>query len=299
MKKLRISYLKELVFFLIAPLFILTKIYKSENLKRKYIAKGLNIFKFDKLNCLSQKLDNKSEIVILGCGASVDELTKQDFNHLENRITIGLARWFYQDFVPDILIVEFSRLDKDFKDTRWLDHFIEEINKRSMEYSKTLILIEAVDSLFELHYDILNRISPILRTNISFIISFTSYNFKNFPKYFISFPIYLRILQSLNILWHSRTIAFYGASIAFYLKAKNLLLIGLDGYEGYFKSFSSYKNDLILNKNFKNKMHSCSNPEFGVPTMTDSFVQISKFINVNVVSKNTIISKYVPVVQIK
>ena len=43
---------------------------------------------------------------------------------------------------------------------------------------------------------------------------------------------------------------FYGASIALYLKAKDLILIGVDGYDGYFKLFNKYDKKYIVTKIF-------------------------------------------------
>lgn len=298
MNRKKLNLIKEKLFYFFSWFFIIKRILHCQNLKRKHINKGLNIFKFNNLDYLSYKLKKKSDVVVLGCGQSVDELTENDFKLLKSKVTVGLARWFYHSFVPDILVVEFSTSDRDFGDNRWLNHFIDEINKRCHEYRNTLILVEAFDSSFGLHHEILNRISPILKENILFITSFISFNFKNFPTHFIKRRFFLKILHRLNIIWHSRTIAFYGASIAFYLKATNLILIGLDGYEGYFKLFNKYNKNLILNKNFQKKLHSCSNPDYGVPTMTDSFIQISSYINVKTTSKNTIISKFVPTVKI-
>lgn len=292
------NFFKETIFFSLGPIFIIKRIIKIEKNKRKYLKAGLNIFKFKKLDFLANKLKKKSEVVILGCGETVDELTQNDFELLKTKITIGISRWFYQEFVPDILIAEFSCIDKNYNDDRWLNHFLEGINSRSNEYKNTLLLIEVFDKSFKLQNEIINRISPQLKENIFFISSFCSFNFKNFPLYFSNNRIFLNILQKLDILWHSRALVFYGASIALYLKAKNLILIGVDGYEGYFKLFNKFDKKYIVNKNFSQNLHSSANPKFGFPTITDSFFQISNLINVKTTSINTIISEYVPVVNL-
>ena len=93
------NFIKETIFFSLGPIFIMNKIIKIEKNKRKYLKAGLNIFKFKKLDFLAKKLNKKSEVVILGCGKTVDELTQNDFNLLKTKITIGISRWFYQEFV--------------------------------------------------------------------------------------------------------------------------------------------------------------------------------------------------------
>lgn len=82
----------------------LALIYSALTRKRKMIKR--NVGSFDYLS--AKELPNKNgNFFILGSGASVNELTAEQFQEIKEGYSIGLNLWVLHDFVPDAYSFEF------------------------------------------------------------------------------------------------------------------------------------------------------------------------------------------------
>ena len=100
------------------------------------------------------------------------------------------------------------------------------------------------------------------------------------------------MIIKLDIFWHCRSSIFYGGLLALFLKSKDLHLIGIDGYSGYFSHNKNLIPEDIPSKHTKLGLHSSSNPMYGEPTITDAFLALSSKINTYVVSKNVLLKRF-------
>ena len=82
------------------------------------------------------------QLTILGSGPTINELSEFDFEKIDYGVSFSVGRWFYNDYVPDILFLEFKS-----DATYWVDSFIAEINKLTQKYEDCVFVIEVFDKI--------------------------------------------------------------------------------------------------------------------------------------------------------
>lgn len=250
---------------------------------------GCKTFEYNEVFNIFNNVETK-EVVIFGNGPSIKELKDVFFEKSKKRLTIAVGRWFFHDFVPNMIYLE-CKMD-NFK---WIDDFCNGLNIRKKDYSKTIILIQMESPNTETLLRIKKNLSPSLFLNVRFSSETRSLNCS---KYFDS-VLSSRIIKNLtilsNTLMHCRSSASIGGSIAVLLKAKKLIVTGVDGYNGYFegKDNENFHKLAVSRKNFGVNLHSSADPLYGVPTITDCFVGVSKHIPTVVSSKKTNLADYI------
>jgi len=170
--------------------------------------------------------DQKSSDVlsILASGASINELTDQDFECIDSTDSIALNWWgVYHDFVPDFYKFEFMGVPE--LDTQWIN----EINKKSVEYDDTTLIFdpERLYNEGDCVSDYLYRFDPILRKNLVDI--------RVFP-YFVSSDVGFcaEIIDYLypTVLWnrflHYRGSLSQALSLGEYMGYDEIILFGVD-----------------------------------------------------------------------
>lgn len=285
-KKLK-TFLVKNYFSFSAWLFLANCFFKIFKRRILYRFSPLNEFTYEELKKFSRK-----DVVILGSGETINELREIDYKLLKNKLTFAFGRWYFNTFVPNILFVEFSK-----KKLYWLEEFLDGINKRSKDYSETLIFIEISDHIIFITNYISKNLSNNLLKNVRLISSIKTMHDKRFVNFILSNKSILNYLIRNNILFHSRSSTFYGVSLAIFQKSL-LILCGVDGYQGYFNDSKDFKK-ITPKKNSSYKLHSTSNPLFGIPTLDQAFLIASKYIPIVLVSKNTLLSKNLKVINLE
>ncbi len=282
------KFLKNNFFEFASNIYLLTKIIKLIRILVLYKINKIPLFTFSYINKFCNLAEINS-IAALGIGYTINELTYSDYESFKNMLSIGFGRWYYNDFVPNIIYTEFPKGSET-----WRKEFIKSMNEREESYKNTMILLHVNDENFKLHKSIIYKFSPKLRGNIRFAIFLTSMNDRRFPDYFLKQKFVLFLLKKLNILFHCRSSSFIGASLALNLKKNNLILAGIDGYSGYFIKDPNHKfNKISVSKNMDLKLHSTANPDFGRPTITEAFIAASKHLKIFIKSENSLLSKYI------
>ena len=284
------NFLKNNYFELAAYLYLVIQLIKLIRIIVLYKINKLPLFTFNSINKFCN-LTEINSIVVLGIGSTINELKKSDFESFKKMLSIGYGRWYYNKFVPNIIYTEFP-LGSEY----WQQEFIESMNEKEELYKNTMILLYVNNKNFKFQKSIISKFNPKLRSNIRFLVLITSMSDKRFPDYLLRQKFTLFILKKLNIVFHCRSSTFIGASLALNLKKDNLILAGVDGYSGYFIKDPNHKfNKISVAKNMDLKLHSTANPDYGRPTITEAFIAASKHLNIFVKSKNSLLSKYLPI----
>lgn len=237
----------------------------------------------------SKSCDNK-DFIVLGSGSSISDLNDIHFGYFKKNITIGLGRWVFHDFVPDIYLLETSDDPKLFQ---WTKDFIELINQKADSYSETFIIFDGASSSNIKRY-IKRHLNSKLYKNV-----FYSHTIKppsGHVKYFTSTLYLFRLLKFFsyfNLTLHCRSSTVLSALLGYFLGANKIVLAGIDGYTGYFIPFNNHnfhKDFGGLEKNKSHTLHSTSNPAFGLPTLPDCIYEIDKnFIPMKLVSNKSVL----------
>ena len=278
-------------FYLFAPILIAKRLVKAE--MNRYILSKRNLPRFSFREILDRYHSKPGKaIVVLGAGASIDDLTDSDYKKFSKYLTIGMRKTLELDFVPDILFAEY-----DDSVPHLAEEFVGQLNRKWESYLNTILMIEVADSSEHIQKFIYDNIHECLRTNIRFVSCLTSIGDSRILNYLIGREFFLRFLISRGILWHCRTSSFYAVFIAYALRISNVHLVGLDGYSGYL-SFQDYKLAGPDSKNLRNQLHSTYDSSFGSPTILEAVRSMSKFIHFTVQSNKSIFSKYFEVLEL-
>tara|TARA_Y100001978_G_C23678175_1_gene427584 strand:- start:835 stop:1719 length:885 start_codon:yes stop_codon:yes gene_type:complete len=288
------NFLKKNFFTVAYQLYLINKFIQIIQNIIRYKINNIPLFSFHCLEsfCNLKEIDT---IALLGSGYTIQELTSSDFSSFKKMLSIGLGRWYYKDFVPNVIFAEFSENSENWEND-WVNEFIDGLNKKADLYKNTMILLFVDDKKFKLHKRIISKFNHKLRNNIRFTILLTSMSDIRFPRYLLNNKLVLFILKKLNIIFHCRSSSFIGASIAIALKKENLILTGVDGYSGYFIKDPNHPfNKVTVSKNIEFELHSTANPNLGRPTITEAFIEASRHINIFTMSENSLLSKYLPI----
>ncbi len=268
------------VVFLCVKLLVILKLLRVSN---RFYYKDLLRFK-----------EKKQEVVILGSGQTINELTESDYAAISERVSIALGRWIYKDFVPDIYILEANESEKMII---WLKDFCNLLLKRMSDYKNTIIIIDGAKGSKKIR-NIVDEMLPVsIRKNIRFSITLKSPSgstevFSTFLRIILKSRIY----RFYNVLLHCRSSTVMATLLGLYFRPNKIILAGVDGYAGYFASSDNarFHGDYGgLDKNYNYSLHSTANPEFGLPTVTDCIRVISEdVVPCEVTSEHTVLSKY-------
>ena len=231
---------------------------------------------------------NKDKFLIFGSGESINNISKGEFTSIKNNcITIGIGRWIYHDFVPDIYLFETDSIDsKIFEFTK---DFITLVNQRVNDYKKTLILVDnAYDKPIVRKY-ILKNIDPKLSINIRFVKPFCPASGN--VKFFIASLNFLKLLKFFNLSLHCRSTTIHAICFGLIFGFKDIILAGVDGYTGYFSDNPNFHKDFgNLDKSYNYDLHCTSNPKYGLPTVPDCIFALNNmYCNISVLDKNTVL----------
>lgn len=283
MKKKLVVFLKGYPFTISLVLFVI-------NLIKHFVSfKNANTFTYNKLK--SHITTQGKDFIILGSGQSINELNDDDINYLNENISIGVGRWIYHSFIPNIYFLEVSEEPKMLV---WLDDFAKLLNLKKKEYADVLIIFDGATKSTLIRNRIFKKVTKELHCNILFSktiipptgdIKYLYHTIKLFRLF--------KFVNFLNLTLHCRSSVVLSAIMGLNLGFKKVILIGVDGYTGYFQSwdnqlFHSDYGGLEKNKNYS--LHSTSNPKFGSPTVPECFYLLNeKFIKIEVFTKNTIL----------
>ncbi len=283
MKKFRIFLIKRF-FYLLLPYLFFKRLIKAEIIRFKIINKGYKHFSLKEINQIFLKKENKN-IVVLGSGLSINKLTNSSLIEFKKNLSMGISRWIEHEFVPDLLFSEFTPKDKE-----WLHYYVNKINSKSNLYESVIFIFDVSDSSMKLHSEIYKSLNYKLRKNIRFMTHLNSVADIRFMPFILESNKLMNFLRNRDILLHCRASAFYGGIIGLFLKAKNVHLVGLDGYSGYFFDKNiSFDTD---KKNLVSKLHSIYDKKVGSPTIIEAFQFLSKKIYLTVQNTDSILSKY-------
>lgn len=262
---------------------------------------NLRIRGFQILTCKSIKSIKKMKLharylTILGSGPSVKELGVPEFSKIDSGFSFAVGRWFYLDYVPDVLFVEFKN-DALY----YAEAFIKKINTKKNEYQNCIFILQVEDKKYQIHNLLKEKISTKLFKNIYFTHLLKSPSYPQAPGFFgwvLSNEITSFVLLKLGILAHCRSSVTCGFSLGKGMDINQIMVVGVDGYSGYFadkkdEEFHMKGNfDNARNCNFR--LHSTSDPNHGHPTVPDCFLDASSYFEIEVFSKNSILSKMFP-----
>jgi hypothetical protein len=266
--------------------FILLSVNVLKNLSPSFCK---NRFTYKKIRSRINFTDKK--FVILGSGESVNELNDNDLDYIRNNVSIGIGRWIYHDFTPNIYFLEVSESPQLMK---WLGDFIELINRKKNEYRDVLVIFDGANKSNKIKNFIFENIDESLTNNILF--SKTIIPPTGCIKYLhttLKLFRFLKFFDFFNLTLHCRSSVVLCAILGLNLGFKKIDLVGVDGYSGYFKSWDdkNFHTDYGgLEKNKNHSLHSTSNPEFGLPTVPECFYLLNEnFITVEILTKNTVL----------
>ena len=249
-------------------------------------------FKYREIKDILLKKKTKS-VVVLGSGKSVNEIS--NFNYFDSALTIGLGRWIFHDYVPDVYFLETSDSGKLFD---WTVEFIKIVNSKENKYSGVLILFDGAGPKSRKY--ILKNIAPSLKGNVRFAKTLKTLSGSGFFLPFVNILNFIKLPFIFNFIVHCRSSTAAMVMLGYYIGANSVILVGVDGYVGYFSSDPLFHKDYGgLEKNYKNLLHSTSNPAYGHPTLTECFDVIHKnIINVSVITKNSILCDVVQFINV-
>ena len=272
----------------ILPLLVFPRLLKTKFYQYQIHKAGFKVFTYNNLKQLLKNKKNEN-FYLIGPGPTLNELKKSQFQYINQYISFATDKVIYKGFTPDILIMEFSPEKNQEESFR---NFNNEIKKDVYKYKNTLFLFEVnQDRKFYFHKYIIKNFPLELKNNSYFLSSFISPSYKKFPQSFLKNKFLLFFIKKLNIFWHCRSSVFYGAIFALFLKSKNLYLVGIDGFSGYFQKKDTF-GDSIPSRCLELDLHSSSNPKYGRPTITDALLAISSYIKTYVVSNKVLLNKY-------
>lgn len=244
-----------------------------------------NKFRYKEMKNLLDKKENKT-LIVLGSGKSVNEINLKTFQKFNSSLTIGVGRWIFHDFVPDVYYIETSADEKLFA---WTVEFINILKTRVDDYSKVIIIFSANNSNVKKY--IIDNVPRELKDNIRFSVAIKSISDKGFFYPFVELINKLNIPNLLNLLVHCRSSVAALVMLGYYINSKNCCLLGVDGYTGYFSNDPIFNKDYGgLDKNYNYQLHSTSNPMFGLPTLPDCIAVInSYYIKVFIITQNSVL----------
>lgn len=273
-------------------LIVILKIIRDLPFLIKSVMLNKRRFRFSAVKHLNEKILNG--FVVLGSGPTVNELTESQINCISNKVSMAVGRWIYHDFVPDIYLMETGKSEQILK---WLKDFCKILHEKKEDYKNTIILIDNIQGDAFLQ-DLIEDIFPnSLKQNLYYTqtIKPPHETIETFSS-FLKFMKLTKINYMLGLMAHCRSSAVSSSMLGHYIGAKEISLVGVDGFTGYFmdESHKDFHADYGgVDKNYNQVLHSTSNPEYGVPTVTDCFILISKYYTPCFVSsKNALLSKY-------
>lgn len=246
---------------------------------------------------LARYKHKKPEVVVLGSGQTVNELTEDDYKSISQRVSIALGRWIYQDFVPDIYILEASESEHMM---RWVKDFCAELTRRANEYQNTIIIFDGTKGSKKIHSFIKESVPKSIHENIRYSITLKSPSGSSEVFHvFLKFMLKTKLYRLFDLLLHCRSSSVLAVLLGLYFEPRKIILSGVDGYVGYFAADDNKKfhGDYGgLDKNYNYELHSTANPVFGLPTVTDCMRIISsEAVPCEVTSERTLLSKHLPI----
>ena len=283
LKKKLVDFLKGYPFAISLVLFVINLI------KHFFSFKNANKFTYNRLK--SHITTQNKDFIILGSGQSINELNNDDIDYLAENISIGVGRWIYHSFIPNLYFLEVSEEPKMLD---WLDDFAKLLNARKKDYANVLIIFDGATKSPLIRNRIFKSIANELHCNILFsktIIPPTGDI--NYFYYTIKLFRLFKFVNFFNITLHCRSSVVLSAVMGLNLDFKKIILIGVDGYTGYFQPWDNpvFHSDYGgLEKNKNHSLHSTSNPKFGLPTVPECFYLLNeRFIKIEIFTRNTIL----------
>lgn len=249
----------------------------------------MKVFRMPSFSYLEMKsvLDSKGvkEVVVLGSGRSILQLKDDDFEALKSRLTIGIGRWIFHEFVPDYYFLEVSEKGKL---NQWLIDFLALLNEKKHEYRNTIIVFGTSNQQIRAEIHKVLDVSLIPNIRYSIVLKPPSGNGMFAP--FVKLANSLAAPLKFGFLLHCRSSTAAMAMCGFYTHADRVLLAGVDGYTGYFSDDPDFHKDYGgLEKNYKHQLHSTSNPKFGYPTLPQCLSAIDQsFIRCETITTDTV-----------
>ncbi len=230
-----------------------------------------------KLRELKESRNFNRRFLILGSGTSINDLSNSFWEWAnKNTTSIAVGNWHYHEFVPDIYCSEFE--NNQINNYR---NWLLAINKKKIEYNKTLFLPKASDKF--LCQNIANEVGMTkLHSSFEYPTWFKapSGSEETF-RYFCS-RIY-RIMKKigLNYIPSIRSNIIYSIFLAKELGAQEIILAGVDGYGGYFyNKYLSKEEYEEISKTYElnRKIQRGSDPNHGIPTIPQILKSMNRYI---------------------
>ena len=225
------------------------------------------------LSKLKKNNKYRKTFLILGSGTSVDKINNEFWAWADkNTTSIAVGSWWFHDYVPDIYSIECENR----KDYKIYESNIKEINKRRKKFSRTIFLPKVYDK----------KINKKLSLNSEFNILTKQFRFPNWYKApfgseesfnFYCSKIYLFIKRMGIILIPSvRSNIVFATFLAKELGAEKIVLIGVDGFGGYFYNKYLSKKELNKKPELIRKIQRGNDPNHGLPTIPQIMRSIDK-----------------------
>ena len=140
------------------------------------------------------KFKNNDQMVILGTGDSINDISTKEWEKIEKATTVGVNYFLFNDFVPDIIQLEVKEVRVKF----FFENLLKILIARESDYKDKYILIK---SNFGLSYkdlritiDFLKMIPTDLKKNLRFCVDFPIQAVTN-----KELKIALRLMNYINI----------------------------------------------------------------------------------------------------
>jgi len=236
-------------------------------------------------------------LTILGSGPSAAGFSSRNILRKKLGLTFSVGRWFFTEYPPDILFVEFNSTSMF-----WVDMFIAEISSRSNLLKNTIFLVEVTEASFVVHHKLRSMLPQCLYSNLYFITVIGSpgrSGYEHFFSWIHSHSLLKWLVLKSSTLLHCRSSVTIGLSIASLLEIGRVSVVGVDGYSGYFAPSSNDRFHMSGNfdntKNRSYELHSTCNPLYGTPTVPQCFDSMSSLLDITVDSSFSILSTFLKV----
>jgi len=222
----------------------------------------------------------KKIFLILGSGESINKISDDFWAWAsKNTTTIAVGDWWYHDFVPDIYTTECEDQKQEARYKSWLY----QINKKKEAYSNTIFLPKTYKKkdlinnmgLGDEYSDLLKqfRYPDWYKAPAGSVLTFKFFCSKIFSK--------IKLL-GINYIPSLRSNIVFASFLAKELGAEKVILVGVDGYGGYFYNKYLSKDELKMRPELIRKIQRGSDEKHGLPTIP----QIMKYLNEYIIPVN-------------
>lgn len=260
------------IFFLLKLMHEFNRAIKVNRAIRQYNLKRIS-------ELIIQNYKSSDTLFIMGSGSSINKITEEQWDEINENDSMGINFWLIHDFVPTYYMFELSsKLERE-------SVLIDLLNKKSSDYKNTLFIIRQIDQIFkktkkkELDF---YSLPESIRNNIFIPYEFDipSINKDNLEKS-IQLINKCKINTVKNLLLSKRASLSEAICFGFKMGYKKIILCGVDlnNTKYFYEENSYYKNKLPIPPNNQNSAtHKTLDPNHGSVTIDCVISKINDFL---------------------